>query len=185
MLINVINLAHRQQRRTSLATHLEEMGCLYRFWEGVYNPSAMGFKNVSDSHKKVVADAKRRNLTCVLIAEDDLRFSCPQSLQYFCSHIPDSYDIYFGMVYTGVIQDGRITQGFSGLQFYLIHKKFFDIFLSAADNKHLDMWLSERCYKHEFYCCDPFVCFAESGWSDNFKKQWVFKEENLPRKLLR
>lgn len=185
MIINVINLKHRDKRRTSLMTHLEEMGCLYRFWEGVYNPSEMGFKNVSDSHKKIVADAKKRNLSYVLIAEDDLRFSSPKSLDYFCSQIPDSFDIYFGMVYTGVIQDGRITHGFSGLQFYLIHQKFFDVFLSAPPNKHIDMFLSEMCYKYEFRCVDPFICYGESGYSDNFKKQWVFKEDRLPRKLLR
>lgn len=185
MIINVINLKHRDTRRTSLMTHLEDMGCLYRFWEGVYNPSAMGFKNVSDSHKKIVADAKKRNLSCVLIAEDDLRFSSPKSLDYFCSNIPDSFDLYLGMIYSGIIQDGRVTHGFSGLQFYLIHKKFYDVFLSCPANKHIDQWLGESCYKYEFHVCDPFICHGVSDWSDNFKKRWVFKEENLPRKLLR
>lgn len=185
MIINVINLTHRKQRRASLIAHLEDMGCLYRFWDGVYNPSVMGFKNVSDSHKKIVADAKQRNLKYVLIAEDDLRFSSPKSLEYFCANIPDSFDLYLGMIYSGVIQDGRVMTGFSGLQFYLIHQKFFNVFLSLPDKKHLDQSLGEMAYKYEYHVCDPFICYGESGWSDNFNRQWVFKEERLPRKLLR
>lgn len=174
----------RQNRRLSLAKHLEDMGCLYRFWDGVYEKQ-MPYKNISDSHKKIVRDAKERKLRCVLIAEDDLRFSSPDSLNFFFKSIPDEFDLFFGMIYTGTIQDGRITSGFSGLQFYMIHENFYDTFLSAPPNKHLDMWLGENCHKYQFHCCDPFVCYGESGYSDNFKKQWVFKEETLPRKLLK
>lgn len=185
MIINVINLSHRNDRRISLVEHLTEMGCLYRFWEGFKDRDKLPYTNISNSHKQIVKDAKARKLPFVIIAEDDLRFSCDRSLSYFFSQIPSEYDLFFGCIFTGVIQDGRITSGFSGLQFYIIHEKFYNTFLSAPPTKHLDMWLGERCHEHQYYCVDPFVCYGESGYSDNFKRQWMFKEENLPRKLLR
>lgn len=184
MIINVINLHFRENRRYSLAQHLEEMGCLYRFWPGVYEKQ-MPFKNVADAHKNIIRNAKEKKYPCVLIAEDDLRFSSPNSLNYFIQNIPDSYDLFLGMIYTGIIQDGRITSGFSGLQFYSISSRFYDTFLSIPEQKHCDMWLGENCHKYEFFVSDPFICYGQSGYSDNFKKQWTFKEESLPRKLLR
>lgn len=185
MTLNIINLVKRPDRKSSLIDHLYDMKCNYQFWEGVYNPEVMAFKNIRDSHQMIVRDAKERKLKYVLIAEDDFRFSSENSLKYFIENIPETYDLYFGMVYTGTIQDRRITHGFSGLQFYMVHESFYDIFLSAPNNRHLDMWLGSQCYKYLFYCSDPFICYGESGYSDNFKKQWVFDEKKLPRNLLK
>lgn len=185
MIVNIINLKHRELRKTTLIDHLYDMGISYKFWDAVYNPETMAFKSISASHKMIVKDAKEKGLDFVLIAEDDLRFSSPESFKYFIKNIPKCYHLYLGVVYSGTIQYGRLTNGFSGLQFYLIHKSFYDVFLSAPDNKHLDMWLGEYCYKYEYYVCDPFICFGQSGYSDNFNRQWVFNEEKLPRNLLR
>lgn len=145
----------------------------------------MGFENVSASHKMIVRDAKNRGLECVLIAEDDLRFSSKRSLEVFAKNIPQSYHLYFGMIFSGTIQDKRIVHGFSGLQFYAIHHSFYDVFLSINPKKHLDSCLGEMCHLYNYYCTDPFICGAESGYSDNFKKQWVFDENKLPRQLLK
>lgn len=185
MNINIISLARRKDRKDSLIDHLYDMSCNYTFWDGVEDNGSMPYKNISASHKNIVKFAKEANLDSILIAEDDFRFSSPESFKYFIKNIPNRYHLFFGMIYSGTIQYGRITNGFSGLQFYLIHKSFYDIFLSAPDNKHLDMWLGEYCYKYDYYCCDPFVCGAISSYSDNFKRQWVFNEDKLPRNLLR
>lgn len=183
MLINVISLKRRPDRRLSLVRHLEDMQCMYRFWDGEDDRTKMGFINISVSHKRIVNDARHRNLEMVLIAEDDLRFSHPNSLEYFVDKMPRYFDIYFGMIYTGVIQDGRITHGFSGLQFYCIHQRFYETFLSAPANKHLDIWLGGRCHEFNYQVCDPFICGACDGYSDNFKRNWVFNEKKLPRNL--
>lgn len=185
MILNIINLKHREQRKTTLIDHLYDMDISYKFWEAIYNPAILAYKSISESHKMIVKDAKEKGLDFVLIAEDDLRFSSPESFKYFIKNIPPVFHLYFGCIYSGTIQYGRITNGFAGLQFYLVHRSFFDIFLSAPDNKHLDMWLGEYCYKYDFYACDPFICYGESGYSDNFHRQWVFNEEKLPRNLLR
>lgn len=161
------------------------MECQYRFWSGCDDRKQLGFVNINKSHKKIVAEAKSRNLKSIVIAEDDLRFSHKDSLKLFGYYLPEDYDMYFGMIYTGVIQDTRIVHGFSGLQFYCINERFYDIFLSAPDNKHLDIWLGQKCHEYKFYCCDPFICYGKSGYSDNFKRQWVFDENKLPRKLYR
>lgn len=184
VIINVINLPRRDQRKLSLVEHLNEMGCLFRFWEGVES-SSLGYKNVAEAHKNIVRDAKERDLPFVIIAEDDFRFSSPKSLDYYFSQMPEDFDLYFGMIYSGVIENSRIVRGFAGLQFYTIRKQFYDFFLSSPKNKHLDMFLGENCHKYLYYVCDPFVAYGESGYSDNFNRQWTFKEENLPRKLYR
>lgn len=185
MLINVISLDRRSDRRQSLVKHLEPFGCLYRFWSAVDKNIPLRFYNITASHKMIVADAKQNGYEVCLIAEDDLRFSCPGALQYFIDNTPDSYDMYFGMIYTGNIADRRITHGFTGLQFYAIHEKFYDTFLSADDKRHLDQWLGERCHEFDLYVCEPFICASESGHSDNFNRYWKFEEDKLPRKLLR
>lgn len=185
VLINIVNLKRRPDRKISLIHHLEEMGVMYRFWEGYDDRKVMPFENISLSHKAIVRDAKNRNLDCVLIAEDDLRFSSKKSLEVFVKNVPESYDLYFGMVYTATIQDKRIVHGFSGLQFYSISRKFYDVFLSAPDKKHLDVWLGQQCHLYNYFCCDPFICFGESGYSNNFQREWVFQESKLPRKLLK
>lgn len=185
MLINIISLLRRPDRRASLIKHLDEMGCLYRFWWGCDDRKIMGFENVSASHKMIVKDAKERGLECVLIAEDDLRFSSKKSLEVFLKNIPESYHLYFGMIYTGTIQDKRIVHGFSGLQFYAIHHTLYDVFLSINPKKHLDSSLGELCHLYNFFVCEPFICGAISSYSDNFKRQWVFDPKKLPRQLLK
>lgn len=185
MTINIINLKHRNKRKMDLIDHLYDMRVNYKFWEGVFSPESMPFISISQSHRMIVKDAKEKCLDRVLIAEDDLRFSSQQSMKYFIDNMPQSFDLYFGMVYSGVIQDRRLTHGFSGMQFYLIHSRFYDRFLQAPDNKHIDIWLGEQCYKYEFIVSDPFICYGESGHSDNFNRQWVFNESKLPRNLLK
>lgn len=185
MIINVINLVRRPQRKLSLINHLDEMGCTYRFWDGYDDRKIMGFENIVLSHQQIVRDAKSRGLQSVLIAEDDLRFSSKNSMKVFLESIPEDFDLFFGVVYTGTIQDKRIVHGFSGMQFYLVSEKFYDVFLSAPNKKHLDVWLGQSCHLYNYFCCDPFIAFAESNYSDNFKRNWIFDEKKLPRKLLK
>lgn len=185
MVINVINLKHRENRRSTLIDHLYDMRCNYEIWDGIFNPAVMPYINITKSHQMIVRDAKDKGLKSIAIAEDDLRFSSEYSLKCFTDNIPEEYDLYFGMIYSGNIQDRRITHGFSGMQFYMIHSRFYDRFLQAPDNKHLDMWLGQDCHKYQFYCCDPFICYGESGWSDNFNRPWKFEESKLPRNLLK
>ena len=185
MLINVINLQRRPDRKLSIIQHFDKLNLLYKFWDGYDDRSILGFKNVPQSHKSVVRDAKNKNLELVAIAEDDTRFSHQNSMDVFLKKAPKDFDLYFGMIYSGNIQDDRITHGFSGMQFYVIHSRFYDTFLSADPNKHIDTWLGERCHEYQYYVCDPFICYGESGYSDNFKKQWVLEEEKLPRNIYR
>lgn len=185
ILINIISLKRRSDRRRSLIDHLYDMHCVYKFWDAVEQPGVQAYKNIIESHKNVVRHAKQRGLKCVLIAEDDFRFSCDKSLRYFIDTIPDDFDMYFGMIYSGFIQDNRITHGLCGLQFYMVHERFYETILSAPNNKHLDIWLGEQCHKYKYMVCDPFVVGAASGYSDNFKRDWTFDESLLPRKLLR
>jgi len=185
MLINVINLERRVARKVSLKEHLDTMGCTYKFWQGFDNPMVMPFENISRSHKKIVEDAKENNLESVLVAEDDLRFSCKNSFQYFLQNKPTEFDLYFGMIYTGTIQDKKISHGFSGMQFYCIHNSFYDVFLSAPAKKHIDSWLGSQAHRYNFQVCEPFVCYGKSGYSDNFNRQWTFDESRIPRNLLK
>lgn len=185
MIINCINIKRRPDRKISLIHHLEEMEVMYRFWDGYDDRKVMPFENITASHQMIVRDAKNRNLECVIIAEDDLRFSSKNSPDYFIKNVPDNYSIYFGMIYTGTIQDRRIVHGFSGLQLYCVHRSFYDVFLSAPLKKHLDSWIGERCHLYNFMVCEPFIAYGESGYSNNFQREWVFQESKLPRKLLK
>lgn len=185
MTINVLSLKRRQDRRESLIAHFKEFDCNYKIWDAPDDRSIMPFINICRGHKMIVADSLGNGYEFVIIAEDDMRFSCKNSFTYFIQTMPESYDLFFGCIYTGNIQDRRITHGFSGLQFYAVSRRFYETFLSVDEKKHCDVWLGEQCHKYEFYCCEPFICFGQSGHSDNFNRQWLFDESKLPRKLLR
>ena len=171
--VNCINLASREERMLSASKQAKQQGFAIKFWEGIKEMQA--FKGISKAHKQIVQDAKEKGLDKVVICEDDCTFSAPNAFNYYLSKMPEYFDLYMGMIYAGEIKDGRIMNGFSGLTLYTVHNRFYDEFLAANPNDHLDRFLGNTAYKNKYYVCEPFVCYQSGGMSDNLRIKMDYK----------
>lgn len=121
------------------------------------------FKNVSAAHKKIVQYAKDNALEKVLIAEDDFIFTAPGAWKYFLDNMADAFDLYMGLIYAGETIDQRVMNGFSGgLTLYAVHSRFYDVFLNADTEDHIDRVLGRFCNMYE-YRTPPKYCVKQLG----------------------
>lgn len=167
MELNVIHLPHRVDRYETLKRELEEQKISsYKLWEGIVDAN-LTTKGISLAHKQIVRHARNKNLTEVLIAEDDIHFTAPRAFEFYLANKPEEFDIYLGGILQGNIENGNIVADFSGLTLYTIHHRFYDTFLSLPENKHID-----RALRHQgkYVVCSPFVVTQHNGFSDNQKK---------------
>lgn len=144
----------------------------YKFHPGFFD-RVNTKKAIHQGHKAIVLNAKEQGLQRVIIAEDDIIFTSSNSWTYFISEIPDSYDLFFGLIYVGEIDAGdRVLNGMSGaMSLYAIHERYYDTFLSQPDDNHVDRKHGELAHKHEFYCCSPMIVKQRGGYSFNLKKE--------------
>ena len=175
MIVNCINLEKREDRLLSVSKQAKQQGFPVKFYEGISDKYLVPFKNISKAHKKIVQEAKDNSLETVTIMEDDCVFTAPNAFDYYVSKMPDDFDIFLGMIYAGEIKEGRIMNGFSGLTFYTVHNSFYDEFLAANPNDHLDRFLGNTAYKNKYYVCEPFVCYQSGGMSDNLRIKMDYK----------
>lgn len=172
----------RDERALSIVEQSKRLGFCVRFWEG--EMEKFGHIGINKAFRKIVQWAKENKSPRVLIGEDDLLFSSPGAWKYYIDNIPDDYDTYLGGIYAGQLQGNRIINGYSGHSLIMIHERFYDFFLSANPNDHLDRWLGNTAFKHQYIVCLPYVVYQISkGYSDNHKRMVshnsYLKEMNL------
>jgi hypothetical protein len=191
MIINVINLSKeqpgvslnpeytsdfiiksRENRVLSVCNQSKLYGLNVRFWEGeIFRGNFIdGRIGISRAFKRVVKWAKENRLPEVCIAEDDFLMSGFGAWEYYLENIPVDYDIYLGGIYDGQISEGRIVKGYAGHTLITVHSRFFDFFLSADENLHIDRWLGQYCSEKKYMVCVPYVVSQIStSYSDNHK----------------
>lgn len=135
---------------------------------------------ISQAHKNCVKWAAKLGLPEICVMEDDVKFTAPDSLFTFFEaykQAPDDCDIFLAGMYTGSIH--RIndhvakTNSFSGLHCYIVRKKFYDKFLSAPPDKHIDRWIGQTAKtggNAKVYLSYPMTAIQHNGFSDNVKK---------------
>ena len=140
----------------------------YTIIEGFYEGSNTKMA-IHKGHARIVKLAKEQGFDNCIIAEDDIKFSSPDSYEYFIRQIPESYDLFSGLIYHGSIdENNKILNGANGIMtLYSIHARFYDFFLSLDTNTHVDIELGNTSFKHEYFICHPFVCFQRNGYSFN------------------
>lgn len=166
-----------QERYGNLMSELINQGITsYTIWEGEYNPKNTK-EAISKGWHRMVQYAKDNNLPSIICCEDDIKFTHPNSYQYFLSQIPKSYDLFFGLIYAGEIKDNRVVNGFSGgMTLISIHSRFYDTFLSLPINAHVDREAGNLSHKYEFYLCEPQVVTQRGGYSFNLKRTMFYHE---------
>ncbi|HRN91896.1 MAG TPA: hypothetical protein PLE75_02765 [Ferruginibacter sp.] len=168
-MLNIIHLSKREDRLALLKDQLIIQGISdYKLWEGIVDKSNPA-KGISKAHKQIVAWAKKEKLKSIVIAEDDVKFTAKGAYNYFIKNKPTQYDLYLGGIYYGKIKEDHTVSDFAGMMLYIIHERFYDVFLSVHEESDIDRSLAN---KGTFVVCNPFVAIQHEGYSDN-KKAFV------------
>jgi hypothetical protein len=178
MLLNVI-CGNTAERMPKLINELKTQGLEYNFWQGIHDVDSV-VRSINLSHKQIVQYAKEANLESICIAEDDIQFTCPTSYQYFLKNKPQYFDLYLGGIYLGDIKEDNSVEYFTGMHLYIIHKNFYDTFLEANPNEHIDRALSNL---GKYIVCNPFAAIQYNGYSANTGKSENYDSMLLDRKL--
>ena len=148
---------------------------------------------ISKAHRAVVAHAKAQGWPSVAIWEDDIMFTHPTSWARYkaiAAQLPPDWDLYFGGAssWPGSPRKlgppanapqliGPAGQDISGAHCYTVNAKFYDKFLGAPNDTHIDRWFVKRG-KAKSYACWPFVAMQHNGYSDQQKRVLSFESLN-------
>lgn len=155
--------------------------------------AANPMEGISKAHRACVQRAKDDQWPFVLVLEDDVRFLHHNALKDFVERktkLPKEWDLYLAGAYwfqtpTHIPQFKGLqfipACDFAGMQCYAVHSRFYDTFLNAPDNYHIDRWLGPYG-KAKSFIYHPFVAMQHHGWSDQKQKHmnWAAFEAKLP-----
>lgn len=168
--------ASRDARALSVVKQSKLYGFAVRFWPGIISEkNTFPAINITRAFKKIVQHAREEKLPMVTIAEDDFVFTSKQSWKYYLENLPDEFDMYLGGVYHGEIDGNRLVGGYSGNTLITIHERFYDFFLTAEENNHLDRWLGEFCMEKLYLVTIPFVVKQMWGYSDCKRRKVTYE----------
>lgn len=166
----LLNLIHDpldpSGRSKQLLSELQQQEIEVRIWRSMHDAIAP-HSGVSRAHKQIIRWAKEQGLPEIIIGEDDVRFLGAGAWKRFLESKPAEFDIYTAGTYCGTIEpDGRVFR-FCGTHCYIVHEKFYDVFLSADEEEHIDQWLRGLGM---FIVCRPFAAIQWDDFSTNFNK---------------
>lgn len=171
MTLNAIHLADDTKRLDCLLRQCKEQRIALTLWSGIMGGDVK--TNISKSHKGIIQYAKNNSLPMVCVAEDDVLLTCEKSFSYFIDNIPDMFDLYLAGISGGQIDEkNQLHYNFSGMFLYIVHERFYDIFLSADETKNIDNWLGHIYYKQAevkpvYKVCNPIAAITTDGFSSH------------------
>lgn len=183
--LNILHPKSRTDRYELLMKQLEEQGIVnYKLWDNPIGQSMQERRGyVNSGHRKIVAFAKENALPYITIAENDITFFDKGAWNYYWDNLPESYDLYLGMVYVGTVENARLISDASGFTLYTIHSRFYDFFLSISPDKHIDRAITSFHSSFEFKLPPMFVCEQNNTQSDNHMGKPDLKARLVGRKL--
>ena len=134
----------------------------YKLWSPVEDSKSV-VRSINLSHKQIVQWAKENKMPYVIIAEDDLMFTCDGAWEYFLENMPSEFDLYLGCTYIVPIQNNKIC----GFHLYAIGESFYDAFLNTPEDVHIDTEMNNIVGNYFF--CYPFPALQRKGFSLNNK----------------
>lgn len=144
-----------------LIREFEEQGIEdFKFWEAIVLTDSV-VDSIAASHKMIVQNAKDSGFKSVIVAEQDLTFTCPNAWDYFIGNKPEKFHLWLWGSYITPISNNQVC----GFQLYVVAEKFYDRFLSVPKNQHIDTYMNELNGDYKF--CYPFPALQRSGFSAN------------------
>ena len=113
MNLNIIHLPYRADRLELLTSELAAQDLKACIWPGILSPEDPK-KGISRAHKQIVSWAMQQQLSSVMIAEDDIRFTAPGAFDHFIKARPADFDLYLGGIYYGKIREDNTVEDFAG-----------------------------------------------------------------------
>lgn len=173
-IINCLTTYSRSDRHSQIIKQSVDQDFSIKFFFGERSENRVDTKKmICQGHKKIIQYAKDNKLPFCVIAEDDLIFFAPGAYKYFIDNIPDDYDLWMAVIYSGQLEPEtfRVLNGFSGgMSLYCIHERFYDFVLNEIpDDCHIDREIGNTCFKHKYFQCNPIVGHQSGGMSDNLK----------------
>ena len=166
---NVINFAHREDRRQTLEYEARVNGFKYRLWPGVADADPR--RGCWLAHKQIVRAAKEQGLPYVWICEDDVKIAGPGAVDIYLDNVPDNYYLYFGGIWQTRYVAGVLTH-WRGCHCYIVHSSFYDKFLLGEEDKHVDSYLCEKVNPAKIVLCKPMIATCYDGPSDRTGKHF-------------
>lgn len=177
---NIIHKSERVERYKVLMSELKNQNIdQVNFWEGVHSPNSV-IQAVNQAHKNIIRWAKENGLKKVIVFEDDIKFTDKGAWDYYLENEPDDYDIYLGGIYLGKVENNRIVKAFTAMHCYMVHNKFFDVFLGANDKQHIDQALADL---GKYVVCNPEIAIQHNGYSDTAMQYMNFDIITQNKKL--
>ena len=162
------------RREHNIKAHAFQHKIPYALWDGIMVKN-LPHTGISRSHKQIVQHAKDMGLNLAFIAEDDFKLTSPNSWNHFIDNLPDDFDLYLGGISGGAVnEDDKTVSSWSGLFFYAISHRFYDVFLACPEEYNIDRWLSgvglpaiekQLGRKPVYKVCYPMAAITSDGIS--------------------
>ncbi|MEN5085947.1 hypothetical protein ABE426_05715 [Sphingobacterium faecium] len=175
----IINLEKRYDRRIHIQNEFEkrnEFDC--RIVSATQH--TIGAIGLWKTMRSIIEQAKIENYDYILICEDDHQFTDNYNESLFIKTIHDANKLQADLLLGGVsyFEDAvELDKGlfwlnkFTGTQFFIIYKRFFDIFLHITLNDDDNIDLKINVISDQIYCLYPFISVQkEFGYSDVTQK---------------
>ncbi|HEV3223888.1 MAG TPA: hypothetical protein VGZ90_13460 [Puia sp.] len=161
-MIHVIHDPRQTEKLELLSSHLNERGVPFTVHTGIIDRKTVE-ESINASHKMLVKWAKEEQMDEICIGEDDLFFPAKDGWNWYLSNKPQEFDIYLGGCYGVPMPIINPLKEFVALHLYTIRSSWYDSFLSAADNTHIDTAQTGG----RFFCCYPMAAVQRAGYSAN------------------
>lgn len=164
-MIAVLTDDRYEDRLPMLRWELDRQGITeYKLFRPIKEGAKSVMHSINISHKNIVRYAKDNLLDSITIFEDDVMFPAVDGFSRYMSLTPESYDIYLGGCYNFNLKPGNIVENFTATHCYTVHSRFFDKFLAASEDVHIDTALNGLGTYVLHY---PIVAIQRPGYSAN------------------
>ena len=145
--------------------------------------AAKPMAGISQAHRSCVEKAKDLGLDTVTIFEDDILFTSEYSFRKYLDLmkvLPEDWDIFMAGAYS-LIGKRRVDENFvtandvAGLHCYTVRARYYDTFLTAPDDYHIDRWLVPKGHA-KLYVAHPFVAMQHDGYSDQQRRNLTLSD---------
>lgn len=179
-LTTVFVISGQEERRLPLVSEFLKVGIFPIWIKAVYCKNELPRVGIMRAHKKCVNIAQMKKYPFVIIAEDDVRFSHVDSVNYFLEsmkNLPADWDIFV----SGFYEAEKFEQDFDniwkvekmcGFHFYAVSERYYERYLQADEKYNIDLWTTDMSEgKANTFCIIPFVAYQANGYSENAKRE--------------
>lgn len=166
-----INLKHRTDRKEHIQNEIKKLPFVdLEVIEAIDDGTGTCFQ----SQKKCIELAKKRNLSHVLILEDDATF-VDSALEHISSAFYQLESLNWNMFFLGAnlqkpsyLVTGHLVrmEGAFAAHAYMVNSNFYDTILSLPHDREMDQHYHDLMHSNAVYLCNPMISYQLPSYSD-------------------